>query len=132
VDRYSFLVRNFHSLLHAGLARRTVILITWPKIGSRLLSANFLPHAYCYLKNPVLVWTHVLADSLIAISYFAISITLGHLGYKGRRDIPFHWMFLAFGPFILGCGGTHLAQLGARDLDSIWSVIIGEGENQRR
>jgi hypothetical protein len=25
VDRYSFLVRNFHSLLHAGLARRTVI-----------------------------------------------------------------------------------------------------------
>src|SRR5215469_11949372 len=27
VDRYSFLVRNFHSLLHAGLARRTVIRI---------------------------------------------------------------------------------------------------------
>ena len=25
VDRYSFLVRIFHSLLHAGLARRTVI-----------------------------------------------------------------------------------------------------------
>src|SRR5215469_3091275 len=25
VDRYSFLVRNFHSLLRAGLARRTVI-----------------------------------------------------------------------------------------------------------
>src|SRR5215467_5316881 len=27
VDRYSFLVRNFHSLLHAGLARRTVMAI---------------------------------------------------------------------------------------------------------
>jgi hypothetical protein len=27
VDRYSFLVRLFHPLLHAGLARRTVIAI---------------------------------------------------------------------------------------------------------
>src|ERR1035437_10631891 len=27
VDRYSFLVRIFHSLLHAGLSRRTVIAI---------------------------------------------------------------------------------------------------------
>jgi two-component sensor histidine kinase len=86
------------------------ILIAWPKTGSWLLTTNFLPHAYCYLKNPALVWTHVIADSLIAISYFAISITLVHLGYKGRRDIPYHWMFLAFGLFILGCGGTHLVE----------------------
>lgn len=86
------------------------ILIIWPKLGSWLLTANFLPHAYCYLRNPALVWTHVIADSLIAISYFAISVTLGHLGYKGRRDIPYHWMFLAFGLFILGCGGTHLVE----------------------
>lgn len=86
------------------------ILIIWPKVGSWLLTANFLPHAYCYLRNPALVWTHVIADSLIAISYFAISVTLGHLGYKGRRDIPYHWMFLAFGLFILGCGGTHLVE----------------------
>jgi hypothetical protein len=28
VDRYSFLVRIFHSLLHTGLARRTKIAIT--------------------------------------------------------------------------------------------------------
>jgi two-component sensor histidine kinase len=87
------------------------ILIMWPRIGSWLLTTNFLPHAYCYLKNPALVWTHAIADSLIAISYIAISITLGHLGYKGRRDIPYHWMFLAFGLFILGCGGTHLVEV---------------------
>lgn len=84
--------------------------IIWPKLPAWLLSSNFLPHAYCYLKNPGLVWTHVAADSIIAISYLAISITLGHLGYKGRRDIPYHWMFLAFGLFILGCGGTHLVE----------------------
>lgn len=94
----------------AAASLTAITLITWPKLGSWLLSANFLPHAFCYLKNPALVWTHVIADSLIAISYFAISITLGHLGYKGRRDIPYHWMFLAFGLFILGCGGTHLVE----------------------
>ena len=87
-----------------------MVFITWPNAGSWLLSAHFLPHAYCYLKNPTLVWTHVIADSLIALSYFAISVTLGHLGYKGRADIPYHWMFLAFGLFILGCGGTHLVE----------------------
>ncbi len=87
-----------------------IILMNWPKMGSLLLSSNFLPHAYCYLRNPALVWTHVIADSLIALSYFAISITLAHLGYKGRHDIPYHWMFLAFGLFILGCGGTHLVE----------------------
>ena len=82
----------------------------WPKLARWLLTSNFLPHAYCYLRNPGLVWTHVTADSLIGISYLAISVTLGYLGYKGRRDIPYHGMFLAFGLFILGCGGTHFVE----------------------
>ena len=58
-----------------------------------------------------MVWTHVVADSLIAIAYLAISVTLGYLGFKGWRDIPFHWMFLAFGLFILACGATHLMEV---------------------
>jgi len=83
----------------------------WPKLAGWLLTSSFLPHAYCYLRNPGLVWTHVSADTLIGISYLAISVTLGFLGYKGRRDIPYHWMFLAFGLFILGCGGTHFMEV---------------------
>ena len=42
---------------------------------------------------------------------FAISVTLGYLVYKGQRDIPFHWMFLAFGLFIIACGGTHFMEV---------------------
>ena len=83
----------------------------WPKLSERLLATNFLPHLYCYMRNPGLVWTHVVADALIAIAYFAISVTLAYLVYKGRRDIPFHWMFLAFGLFIIACGGTHLMEV---------------------
>ena len=82
----------------------------WPRLTKWMLASNFLPHAYCYLGNPRLVWTNVVTDSLVGIAYLAISVTLGYLGYKGRRDIPFHWMFLAFGLFILACGGTHFME----------------------
>jgi len=58
-----------------------------------------------------MVWTHVVADTLIAIAYLAISITLGYMVHKARRDIPFHWMFLAFGLFIVACGGTHFMEV---------------------
>jgi two-component sensor histidine kinase len=76
-----------------------------------LLATDFLPHLYCYLRNPRLVWTHVIADTLIGIAYLAISVTLGYLVHRARRDIPFHWMFLAFGLFIIACGGTHFMEV---------------------
>jgi len=86
------------------------IFAVWPILPIELLSTNYLPHAFCYLRSPGLVWTHVSADLLIGVSYLAISVTLGYLGYKGRRDVPYHWMFLAFGLFILGCAGTHFVE----------------------
>ena len=85
--------------------------MVWPVLSARLLATNFLPHQFCYLRNAGLIWTHVAADSLIGIAYFAISVTLAYLDYKARRDIPFHWMFLAFGLFIIACGGTHLMEV---------------------
>jgi len=85
--------------------------LIWPRLTERLLATNFLPHLYCYLGSPGLVWTHVIADTLIAIAYFAISITLAYLVHKGRRDIPFRWILLAFGLFIVACGGTHFMEV---------------------
>jgi PAS domain S-box-containing protein len=68
--------------------------------------SDFMPHGYCYLWNPGLVWLHVVSDSLIALAYFSIPITLVYFIRK-RRDLPFNWMFVCFGVFILACGGTH-------------------------
>lgn len=82
-----------------------------PHLAQNLLATNFLPHLYCYLSNARLVWTHVVADTLIGVAYLGISITLGYLVYRARRDIPFHWMFLAFGLFIIACGGTHFMEV---------------------
>ncbi len=83
----------------------------WPSLARRILATNFLPHLFCYLGKPGLVWTHVIADSLIGIAYLAICGTLVYLVRKGRRDIPFHWMFLAFGAFIVACGCTHFMEV---------------------
>jgi two-component system, cell cycle sensor histidine kinase and response regulator CckA len=75
-----------------------------------IFSDNYLPHAYCYLQKTSLVWTNVAADTLIGLSYTAISISLALFVFKGIRDIPFRWMFLAFGLFIVACGGTHFVE----------------------
>jgi two-component sensor histidine kinase len=104
-----FLPRQLYAV-GIGAALTIGAFIIWPRLTEWLLNTDFLPHAYCYLGNPRLVWSHVIADSLIAIAYLAISVTLGYLGYRGRHAIPFHWMFLAFGLFILACGGTHFME----------------------
>jgi signal transduction histidine kinase len=76
-----------------------------------IFSSQFLPHVYCYLYNRNLIALHVVSDALIWLSYVAISVTLVYLVYRTRREIPFSWMFLAFGTFIIACGFTHLMEV---------------------
>jgi len=96
----------------AGLLTITLLpFLIWPGLVSGILTSNFLPHSYCYLGRAGVVWTHVAADSFIGLSYLMISGTLGYMIQRGRRDMPFHWMFLAFGSFIVACGGTHLMEV---------------------
>jgi two-component system cell cycle sensor histidine kinase/response regulator CckA len=101
-------------LLYCGVGACIVllaILAGWSRFRKPLLSSAYMPHFYCYLGKPGLVWSHVVSDSLIGISYLVISITLAHLIYRCRREIPFHWMFLAFGLFIILCGFTHFMEV---------------------
>jgi PAS domain S-box-containing protein len=98
-------------LIVAGLAVSAATLFAIrPSLAGVILSADYLPHRFCYLARPALVWTHVIADTVTGIAYTIISVTLAYLIHKGRRDIPFHWMFLAFGLFIVACGGTHVME----------------------
>jgi PAS domain S-box-containing protein len=70
----------------------------------------FMPHGHCYLWDPGLLWTHVISDVLIGLAYVSISATLGYMVLRARRDLPFHWMVIAFGVFIIACGGTHFVE----------------------
>lgn len=82
-----------------------------PGIGPSLLQTNgFAPHGVCILWQPNLLWFHVTNDILIGASYVAIAGSLAYLVYRGRRDLPFHWVLLAFGLFIVSCGSTHFME----------------------
>src|SRR5947209_1701565 len=81
-----------------------------------LFDSDFMGHGYCYLWKPEIVWLHVVSDVLITLAYYSIPVTLVYFVRK-RRDLPFNWMFLMFGVFILGCGTTHAME--------VWTVWHG-------
>jgi signal transduction histidine kinase len=66
-----------------------------------------MPHGMCFQWDPGVLWLHVISDLLIAAAYYAIPVLLFHFSRR-RRDVPFNWIFVAFGAFILACGTTHL------------------------
>jgi two-component system, cell cycle sensor histidine kinase and response regulator CckA len=76
-----------------------------------LLSTNFLPHWYCFVGNSRLLWTTVIADLLIGLSYVAISTTLAWLVRRAGRELPYSGFFWAFGLFIVSCGVTHFFEI---------------------
>src|SRR6202167_591848 len=77
---------------------------------SRLFSSDFMPHGYCYLWRPGILWLNAVSDSTITLAYYFIPLALLYFVRK-RRDLPFHWMFLLFGLFIFSCGTTHLMEV---------------------
>ena len=62
--------------------------------------AFFMAHGHCYLWKPALVWLQVLTNGFVGLSYFTITITLVVL-VRRVRNIPFQWMYLSFGTFII-------------------------------
>lgn len=71
---------------------------------------QYMPHGSCYLWQSDLIWLHVLSDGLTAIAYYSIPITLLYF-VRRRQDLPFDWVFLLFGAFIVACGTTHLMEI---------------------
>ena len=64
-----------------------------------------LPH------DKQLIALHMSADALIWLSYVAIALTLTYMVRRARREIPFSWLFLALGAFIIACGFTHFMEI---------------------
>ena len=92
---------------------------------TQAVSEAFMPHGMCYLWEPELLWTHVLADTFTWLAYWAIPPALIYLVLRARREVPegadyleralpYDWVFWAFGAFIVACGGTHLM--------AVWTV----------
>lgn len=88
------------------------ILLIWRGWLQDILSTQRLePHGTCYFWLPGLIVLHLSSDSFIALAYISISLTLVYFVYKTRRDLPFSWIFIAFGTFIIACGCTHIFEV---------------------
>ena len=107
-------------LAKAGIAIPLTAGSVWlAMVAARKLSAgasDFMPHGYCYLWNPRILWLNVISDGLITLSYYAIPVILIYFIRK-NRNLPFNRIFWMFGGFILACGTTHLME--------IWNVWHG-------
>ncbi|MBD3562769.1 PAS domain S-box protein, partial [Planktothrix sp. FACHB-1355] len=78
--------------------------------GHIFTDGGFIPHGHCYLWKPGLVGLHIASDLAIAVAYYSIPITLLYFVRK-RQDLPFNWVFLLCGAFIVACGTTHLMEI---------------------
>src|SRR5579884_3593469 len=113
MDRATLSLRN-RGVLAAStftLVASGILIALVPQTVRGFFSSGFLPHAYCYLFDRNLIAVHLGSDTAIWLSYVSISLTLAYLVYRTRREIPFSWMFLAFGTFIIACGFTHFMEV---------------------
>ncbi|WPP50697.1 sensor histidine kinase [Catalinimonas niigatensis] len=78
------------------------------------MESAFMPHGHCYYWEPFILWSHAISDSIIAIAYFVIPLSLIRI-VKARNDFKYMWMLILFAIFILGCGATHVM-----DVINIW------------
>ena len=86
--------------------------LAWPYLEPDLLAtAGYHGHGESYLWQPNLVFLHVASDATIALSYLVISGALATLVWRARATLPFRWLFLAFGIFIVACGITHAVEV---------------------
>ncbi len=84
---------------------------------AKLMASDFMPHGHCYYWAPEILWSHAISNSIIALAYCAIPLTLIYI-FKKRDDFKFIWMMVLFAIFILGCGITHIM-----DVIVIWEPI---------
>ena len=81
--------------------------------------SSYLPHGYCFSWTPMLLWSMVGADGVIAAAYFSIPLALITFARK-RADLSLTWVAWLFSAFIFACGITHVM-----DIWTIWRPDYG-------
>ncbi len=76
--------------------------------GGGLLS--FILDGHCYSGKPGLVGLHVSSDALIALSYFAIFLTLLYI-IRQRKDLRLSGILVVLGALLLSSGTSHVMEI---------------------
>ena len=81
---------------------------------------DYMAHGYCLIWDKTLLWLHAGSDIVTGFAYYLIAAILFYFILK-RRDVPFFWVFLLFGAFILSCGTTHFMSAWTIYYPSYWT-----------
>ena len=71
---------------------------------------SFMPHGHCFLWNPGLLWSMVIGNAVIALSYFSIPVAL-LVTMRRQQSKQMKWIFAMFSVFIFACGMTHVVSI---------------------
>ncbi|MEC4986850.1 MAG: ATP-binding protein, partial [Oscillatoria sp. PMC 1076.18] len=75
-----------------------------------IFTLSYISHGHCYFWQPSLVWLHVISDLFTGLAYYLISGLLVYFT-RSRQDLPFPYIFLLFGAFIVACGTVHFLEV---------------------
>ena len=82
----------------------------WNLLNNLLFTGNYIPQGQCYLWQRELVALHIVSDSIIALSYYSIPLSLIYF-IAQRKDLPFRNIFWLFAAFIISGATTHLMEV---------------------
>ncbi|MEG3929431.1 MULTISPECIES: PAS domain S-box protein [unclassified Microcoleus] len=80
-------------------------------LNQLLFTGNYIPQGYCYLWQRELVALHIVSDSIIALAYYSIPLSLIYYFIGQRKDLPFRNIFWLLAAFIISCGTTHIMEV---------------------
>ncbi|MEG4496390.1 MULTISPECIES: PAS domain S-box protein [unclassified Microcoleus] len=82
----------------------------WNFLNKLLFTGHYIPQGHCYLWQRELVTLHIVSDSIIALAYYSIPLSLIYIITQGK-DLPFRNIFWLFAAFIISCGTTHIMEV---------------------
>ena len=75
-------------------------------VSGLFIPTALMPHGFCLLWEPGLIWLHAISDAATGFSYFTIPLALA-VFVRRRRDLVFKPVFMLFAVFIVLCGAGH-------------------------
>ena len=111
-------LHNDRLLIRIGIGTTlvlAVLLLVAKLLPPLLATSGFDPHGECFLWNPALLTIFAGSDMFTGMAYVAISTLLIYFVWKAYHALPFQWIFVAFGIFIVACGSTHFM-----DVVTLW------------
>jgi PAS domain S-box-containing protein len=82
-----------------------------------IVDGEVMPQGHFYFWKPELLWSHAIADFLIAMAFIAIPFSIYNI-FRLRKDLMNGRLMLLFAFFIFCCGTTHLMSV-----ISIWNPV---------